>query len=253
MSANGRRPCGAKSGKSDSRGTTKDEFHGGDRHWRELAGALPQPVGPFSRAVMRRGSYGILAKSSTSGSLWTLGLLPIVGSPLPQRIGPSVSRKGRWRERPCKPDPVPCPRAGGRPFLWDRARARPRTTYPEGAIAQVDAILPYLVFLRVGFAVPDLSPDPRCALTAPFHPCPLGAIRRWTRASAVFSLWHFPWPRDRLPLTTTLTCGVRTFLPARSHAGRTRSGRPGLSRREHCTRRLRPAHPRSLAASNRSL
>jgi len=30
---------------------------------------------------------------------------------------------------------------------------------------------PYLVFLRVGFAVPVASPSPRCALTAPFHPC----------------------------------------------------------------------------------
>jgi len=31
--------------------------------------------------------------------------------------------------------------------------------------------LPYLVFLRVGFTMPALSPGPRCALTAPFHPC----------------------------------------------------------------------------------
>jgi len=29
---------------------------------------------------------------------------------------------------------------------------------------------PYLTFLREGFALPALSPGPRCALTAPFHP-----------------------------------------------------------------------------------
>jgi len=32
-------------------------------------------------------------------------------------------------------------------------------------------LLPYLALLQVGFAVPSLLPRPRCALTAPFHPC----------------------------------------------------------------------------------
>jgi hypothetical protein len=31
-------------------------------------------------------------------------------------------------------------------------------------------LLPYLVLLRVGFALPPLLPTARCALTAPFHP-----------------------------------------------------------------------------------
>jgi hypothetical protein len=31
---------------------------------------------------------------------------------------------------------------------------------------------PYLVLLPVGFTVRPLSPAARCALTAPFHPCP---------------------------------------------------------------------------------
>lgn len=37
---------------------------------------------------------------------------------------------------------------------------------------------PYLALLRVGFAMRALLPEPRCAFTAPFHPClyPLGAI-----------------------------------------------------------------------------
>src|SRR5262245_66213247 len=32
---------------------------------------------------------------------------------------------------------------------------------------------PYSVLLPVGFAVPPALPQARCALTAPFHPCPL--------------------------------------------------------------------------------
>jgi hypothetical protein len=43
-------------------------------------------------------------------------------------------------------------------------------------------VLPYLVLLRVGFALPPPLLAARCALTAPFHPYP---PRR-----AVCSLWH---------------------------------------------------------------
>src|SRR3974390_1113777 len=43
---------------------------------------------------------------------------------------------------------------------------------------------PYLVLLRVGFAMPASLLKRRCALTAPFHPYPV--------AGAVCSLWHFP-------------------------------------------------------------
>ena len=45
---------------------------------------------------------------------------------------------------------------------------------------------PYLVLLRVGFALPGASLQRRCALTAPFHPYPGVA------AGAVCFLWHFP-------------------------------------------------------------
>ena len=45
----------------------------------------------------------------------------------------------------------------------------------------------YLVLLRVGFTLPHLLPDARCALTAPFHPYPIlrrfvfcGTFRRLT-------------------------------------------------------------------------
>ena len=45
---------------------------------------------------------------------------------------------------------------------------------------------PYLVLLRVGFALPAALLSRRCALTAPFHPYPGVA------AVAVCFLWHFP-------------------------------------------------------------
>ncbi len=45
---------------------------------------------------------------------------------------------------------------------------------------------PYLVLLRVGFALPAALLPRRCALTAPFHPYPGVAVE------AVYFLWHFP-------------------------------------------------------------
>jgi len=45
---------------------------------------------------------------------------------------------------------------------------------------------PYLVLLRVGFALPVTLLQRRCALTAPFHPY------RDVAAEAVCFLWHFP-------------------------------------------------------------
>ena len=47
-------------------------------------------------------------------------------------------------------------------------------------------LLPYLVLLRVGFAMPRALLPGRCALTAPFHPYLKLA------PGAVYSLWHFP-------------------------------------------------------------
>ncbi|CAN0434149.1 unnamed protein product, partial [Ectocarpus sp. 13 AM-2016] len=44
-----------------------------------------------------------------------------------------------------------------------------------------------LVLLPVGFTLPSLSPETRCALTAPFHP-----YLSDTSGQAVCFLWHFP-------------------------------------------------------------
>jgi hypothetical protein len=62
----------------------------------------------------------------------------------------------------------------------------------------------YLVLQAVGFSLPLLSPEVRCALTAPFHHC----------LSAVYFLWHYPAGRPGWPLATTVPCPARTFLPA---------------------------------------
>src|SRR5262249_55873991 len=61
----------------------------------------------------------------------------------------------------------------------DRASSRRSLTGPPW-------FLPYLVLLRVGFALPRTLLCGRCALTAPFHP-----YLRLTPAAVCF-LWHFP-------------------------------------------------------------
>jgi hypothetical protein len=78
--------------------------------------------------------------------------------------------------------------------------------------------LPYLVFLRVGFALPLVSPRARCALTAPFHPCPAYVVN--DGSEAVCFLWHFPASRLDWPLASTLPCEARTFLPCTGVATR---------------------------------
>ncbi len=83
-------------------------------------------------------------------------------------------------------------------------------THPEYCYSE---FLPYLVLLRVGFAMPCALLPRRCALTAPFHPYrfiqgPSNGLRRasllrpvqaerlspfaYPGTAAVFSLWHFP-------------------------------------------------------------
>jgi hypothetical protein len=64
----------------------------------------------------------------------------------------------------------------GRPFLWGARRRASQATYPRSVagLATSSALgvgsSAYLVLLPVGFAVPFVSPQTRCALTAPFHP-----------------------------------------------------------------------------------
>jgi hypothetical protein len=82
---------------------------------------------------------------------------------------------------------------------------------------------PYLVLLRVGFALPAPLLERRCALTAPFHPYPAVPLRPrsiWRRLSGTAGRYVFC-GTCRQPtlksasrtLSGTLLCGVRTFLP----------------------------------------
>ena len=59
-------------------------------------------------------------------------------------------------------------------------------TEPARARSRSLRLPPYLVLLRVGFALPVALLRRRCALTAPFHPYLSVA------AGAVCFLWHFP-------------------------------------------------------------
>ncbi len=83
----------------------------------------------------------------------------------------------------CKPGSVPGGFRGtaihlGRP-LPDASSNRPGQWPGNGPVAPKHYDCPYLVLLQVGFAVPCLLPDTRCALTAPFHPYrQAGASRR---------------------------------------------------------------------------
>ena len=68
-----------------------------------------------------------------------------------------------------------------------------------------------LALLRVGLAVPRLSPAARCALTVTVSPLPVLPRRE---PSAVCFLLRFPSPRNARTLSGTLPCGARTFLDA---------------------------------------
>src|ERR1019366_9226402 len=120
------------------------------------------------------------------------------------------------------------PFPAGRSFLWATHYCAAQATYPEVVAHRAGTrprrspkacqeIPPYLVLLRVGFALPAALLRRRCALTAPFHPYLSLAAR------AVCFLWHFPSNQPTLAkerkdgppsrtLSGTLLCGVRTFL-----------------------------------------
>jgi hypothetical protein len=108
-------------------------------------------------------------------------------------------------------------RGGGRSFLWAAHCCAALATYPEVVTHRAGTsppffrsrrrpaqnrrspgsdrmerknggVLPYLVLLRVGFALPPPLLAARCALTAPFHPYPAQPMSN----EAVCFLWHFP-------------------------------------------------------------
>jgi hypothetical protein len=95
--------------------------------------------------------------------------------------------------RTCKPNSVCWIAPAGRSFLWATHCCAAQATYPEVVTRRAGTYRnrspefpPYLVLLRVGFALPVPLLRRRCALTAPFHPYPGVA------AQAVYFLWYFP-------------------------------------------------------------
>jgi hypothetical protein len=70
------------------------------------------------------------------------------------------------------------------------------------------ALLPYLVLLRVGFSLPPSLLTARCALTAPFHPY-LAEARRYVFCGTFRQRRLNAAART---LSGTPLCGVRTFL-----------------------------------------
>jgi hypothetical protein len=92
---------------------------------------------------------------------------------------------------------------------------------------------PYLVLLRVGFALPATLLARRCALTAPFHPYPGVATE------AVCFLWHFP--SKNLPLLRKLRARMGHSPPGRYPAHC--SAEFGLSSPRARKRGKRPSGP----------
>src|SRR5260221_6297900 len=80
--------------------------------------------------------------------------------------------------------------SGPRITAWLKRPTRrfgaPSRHAPGRSLRSETRLPPYLVLLRVGFALPAPLLKRRCALTAPFHPYPGVA------AKAVCSLWHLP-------------------------------------------------------------
>ena len=120
----------------------------------------------------------------------------------------NASTSNQVRSRPisrvlCRPE------GRWRSFLWTIRRRTPQAIYPGTRRAAVS--FPYLILLRVGFAVPCGVSPARGALLP--HRFTL-ATRILRCRSAVCSLLHFPSARAAQTLSGTLPYGARTFLDA---------------------------------------
>src|SRR5213078_1232544 len=120
--------------------------------------------------------------------------------------------RGATDESTCTPGPVPTEVGGGhpsRPAVTGRLQ-RPTRRLGRAVLERLRRSRPWAEpsWPCSGWGLPSHPGHPGCwwSLTPPFHPYP-ARLRE-----AVCSLWHFPAGRPGLPLTTTLPCGVRTFL-----------------------------------------
>jgi hypothetical protein len=159
--------------------------------------------------------------------------------------GRTLGTKGRERRQTaCKPGSVRRPLPGswtaiplGRGSLR-ASRDQPGRrggNAPAAALFKGLAGRPYSVLLPVGFALPPPLPGARCALAAPFHPCPRPMVAHGA-AGGLFSValsLGSPPPavdRHRVPVEPGLSSNpARTGSAAvqPSGAGRDARGRPG--------------------------
>ena len=145
---------------------------------------------------------------------------------MPGPVGGHVLRSIQNKPRParCKPSSVPSrPRGAGvrrrRPFIWTvrcrTALARRQSGLP--AIMGPNHADRCLALHPVGFAVPDDSRRPRCALTAPFHPYPGTNPRRYLFCGTIpYAAANDP-AGGRYP--PPWFSGARTFLPPSRESG----------------------------------
>jgi len=221
-------------------------------------GASPRHFGPSIRPRHLRTSYEHMMRrdairrehcrgTQTGDEMWRFFVLFMFW---PRRPGPStrqIMKSGARRSV----SRVLSPRGrGGWPFIWDVRRRTPRATNPGGRRGnppvpgpRPETRRPYSVLLPVGFAVPATSPPPRCALTAPFHPCPpAGPGRPGGPGGRSALCGTFPGvaPAGRYPAPCFR--GARTFLPPAKPEG----GHPTVWR--HKRRKVR-ARARQAGAS----
>jgi len=139
-------------------------------------------------------------------------IVPIVAGPAPL---PEV-----WRQAACKPGSVPGRSRGTAIPLGcpspDTSRDLPGRPARERActLALRPCRRPYLVLLPVGFAVPQPLPAERCALTAPFHPCPQAPNPKAGNPGGRYAFCG-TFPEVALAGRYPAPCsrGARTFLP----------------------------------------
>jgi len=129
----------------------------------------------------------------------------------------AIAHQVRLRQMACKPGSVPARAGDGHSSGTFVAE---RLTRPTRTAAGNRHRRPYLVLLPVGLAMPSSLPKPRCALTAPFQPCP-------DEPSAVCFLLRFPWSRLRRMLSGTVFPWSPDFPPVFG-PGPKASGHPAI-------------------------
>jgi hypothetical protein len=116
---------------------------------------------------------------------------------------------------------------------------------------------PYSVLLPVGFALPPLLPEARCALTAPFHPCPSRGAGMRCLPGGLFSValsLGSPPPavsRHRIPVEPGLSSVTVARHRGRPAVWRRRDApRPAKRQRRNAIKARLPRPPAALIATH---